>query len=195
LQQQRDKQQKSTELTIKVETDRRVALAQLILCSHLVFASILNSDIFYFKGCKVRVSIFVYPQLKRNQSILLITAIFLFTLVTHLYFSLFICLFSSNNRNVLLVYSRYDKIEAIALRFVTQEEHPKVDFFPKYVLSLGRSRCDVVSRPLPKKFSSGSLQQHSNSSCESLQREKQQVSHIDTVHSKIERTCCQDVSV
>lgn len=55
-------------LTIKVETNGCVALSQLILCSDLVFASILNCDIFYFKCCKVRVSIFVYPQLKTQMS-------------------------------------------------------------------------------------------------------------------------------
>lgn len=55
-------------LTVEIEAYGRIALSQLILRSHLVFASILNCDIFNLKGCEVRVAIFIYPQLQKEYT-------------------------------------------------------------------------------------------------------------------------------
>ena len=46
-------------LTVEVETDGRVALPELVLRSHLVFASVLNGDILNFERREVRVAVFL----------------------------------------------------------------------------------------------------------------------------------------
>lgn len=52
-------------LTVEIQGNRSVGLAELVLRRDLVFASILNGHVFYFQGGEVRVAIFVDGQLKR----------------------------------------------------------------------------------------------------------------------------------
>lgn len=51
-------------LTIEIQGNRGVRLAELVLRRDLIFASILDGHVFYFQSGEVRVAIFVNGQLK-----------------------------------------------------------------------------------------------------------------------------------
>lgn len=51
-------------LTIEIQGNRGVRLAELVLRRDLIFASILDGHIFYFQSGEVRMAIFIDGQLK-----------------------------------------------------------------------------------------------------------------------------------
>lgn len=52
-------------LTIEIQGNRGVRLAELVLRRDLIFASILDGHVFYFQSGEVRVAIFIDSQLEK----------------------------------------------------------------------------------------------------------------------------------